>query len=85
MTRNDDEELWNDRDLAEQETELERLGREMKQCEQAIQELREKEDPEQGIFCAQEIFARQQEKLRIQVEIDLGRAKKNRYLLARGV
>ncbi len=85
MTRNGDGELWNDRDLADQETELERLSREMKQCEQAIQDLREKEDPEQEIFFAQEIFARQQEKLRIKVEIDVGRARKNRYLMARGV
>lgn len=85
MTRNGDGELWNDRDLAEQEAELERLGREMKQCEQTIQKLREKEDPELGIFFAPDIFDRQQEKLRIQVEIDLGRARKNRYLLAREV
>jgi predicted nucleic acid-binding Zn-ribbon protein len=83
MIRNGDGELWNDRDLADQETELERLRWEMKQSEQAIQKLRKKEDPEQGIFFAQEIFARQQEKLRIKVEIDLGRARKNRYLMAR--
>ena len=83
MARNGDGELLNDQDLAALEAEMERLGQEKKQCEQMIQELRLKEDPGQGIFYAREIFDRQQEKLRIQVEIDLRRAKKNRYLLAR--
>ncbi|MDZ7758775.1 MAG: hypothetical protein U5L00_00740 [Desulfovermiculus sp.] len=85
MARSGAGELSNDQDLAELETEMEQLGQEKKQCEQMIQELRKKEDPGQGIFYAQEIFARQQEKLRIQVEIDLRRAQKNRYLLAREV
>jgi hypothetical protein len=83
MPRSDDGELLNEQDLAELENKLKRLGREKIQCEDKINELRHKEDPKRGVFFAQEIFARQQEKLRLQVEMDLCRAKKNRYLLAR--
>ncbi|MFP4284332.1 MAG: hypothetical protein ACLFQG_02170 [Desulfovermiculus sp.] len=83
MPRSDDGELLNEQDLAELENKMEQLGREKSQCEHMIKELRHKEDPTRGVFFAQEIFARQQEKLRLQVEMDLYRAKKNRYLLAR--
>lgn len=83
MPRSDDGELLNEKDLAELENKLEQLGREKSLCEQKIKELRHKEDPEQEVFFAQDIFARQQDKLRLQVEMDLCRAKKNRYLLAR--
>ncbi|MFO7875020.1 MAG: hypothetical protein R6U55_00365 [Desulfovermiculus sp.] len=83
MPRSDDGELLNEQDLAELESKLEQLGREKSQCEHKIKELRHTEDPEREVFFAQEIFARQQEKLRLQVEMDLGRAKKNRFLLAR--
>ena len=83
MARNDDGELLNDQDLARLEEEMARLEQEYTQCVQQIQSLRAQEDPEAGIFYAQDIFARQQEKLRLQVDLDLCRARKNRYLLAR--
>ncbi|MFP4428111.1 MAG: hypothetical protein ACLFPB_02220, partial [Desulfovermiculus sp.] len=74
MPRSEDGELLNDQDLAELENQLEQLGREKSQCEHMIKELRHKEDPMRGVFFAQEIFARQKEKLRLQVEMDLCRA-----------
>jgi uncharacterized membrane protein len=83
MAPNGDGELSTDQDLAEVEAAMERLGREKDECEEKIQSLRSAEDPGQGMYFAQEIFAAQQEKLRLQVEMDLCRAKKNRYLLAR--
>jgi hypothetical protein len=76
-------ELSNDQDLAELEAQMEAFADQKKQCEQEIHQLRLQENPEQGIFFAQEIFFKQQEKLRLQVELDFCRAKKNRYLLAK--
>jgi hypothetical protein len=83
MAPNGDGELSTDQDLAELEATMERLGREKRACEEKIHSLWRAEDPGQGMYFAQEIFAAQQEKLRLQVEMDLCRAKKNRYLLAR--
>ena len=76
-------ELSNEQDLVELEDQIEAFADQKKQCEQEIHQLRLQEDPEQGIFFAQEIFSKQQEKLRLQVELNLCRAKKNRYLLAK--
>jgi hypothetical protein len=45
------------------------------------QELAELDSQMEAI--AQEIFAKQQEKLRLQLEMDLCRAKKNRYFLSK--
>ncbi|MFO7802499.1 MAG: hypothetical protein R6V55_09420 [Desulfovermiculus sp.] len=83
MARNDDGELLNDQDLDRLETDMAGLEQEKEQCVRHIQTFREQEDPQAGIFYAQKIHAQQQEKLRLQVEIDLCRARKNRYLLAR--
>lgn len=82
MAPNGAGELSTDQDLVELEGQMEYLDQEKRECEQKIHQLREQEDPEQGIYYAQEIFAIQQEKLRLQVEIDFCRAKKNRYLMA---
>ena len=83
MARSDDGELLNDQDLARLEEEMARLEQEKEQCVRDIQTFREQEDPEAGIFYAQKIHAQQQEKLRLQVDIDLCRARRNRYILAR--
>ena len=45
---------------------------------QKIIELRNQENPAEGKFFAEKIFALQQEKLRLEVEIDLRRKKINR-------
>ena len=83
MLPSDGGELSTDQDLAEIEARMQALDRKRQECEGKIQDLRRQEEPAQGIFFAQEIFAAQQEKLRLQVEIDFCRARKNRYLLAK--
>jgi len=77
-----DGELLNDQELAELDSQMEAIAQEKKQCEQGIHQSRLQDDPEPGVFFAQEIFANQQEKLRLQLEIDLCRAKK-KYLLSK--
>ena len=58
--------------------EIKKLEKQKKECLQKIIELRNQEDPGAGKFFPEEIFALQQEKLRLEVEIDLRRKKINR-------
>jgi hypothetical protein len=71
------------------EEEIELLGREMNtfralkdEREKRIAELRAGEDPAAGVFHHKEIFEMQQDKLRLEVEIELRRKKINRIRLA---
>lgn len=52
---------------------MEQLDLERKECEAAVKTLREQENPAAGKIFAQEIFQRQRDKLRLQVEVDLRR------------
>lgn len=68
-------------------TEIEKLQKEINQLEQEvktfekkIRELRDKEDPAQNLFFAQEIFTLQQKKLMLQTEVEFRRNKINRLL-----
>jgi len=50
-------------------------------CESRINELRNQEDPAAGKFHHEEIFSLQQEKLRLQVEIEFRENKINRLMM----
>ena len=65
-------------DPAVLQRELEDLGREMADVELKIRDLRASEDFEQGFYLHEEIFAAQQEKLRLKVEVDLRKRKLKR-------
>lgn len=67
--------------IADLEKEIETLTLEKQEAEAKVKELREAEDPVRGIWFAQEIFAFQQEKLRLEVELELRRKKINRLRL----
>jgi chromosome segregation ATPase len=58
--------------------EIRKLEKQKKECMQKIIELRNQENPAEGKFFPEKIFALQQEKLRLEVEIDLRRKKINR-------
>ena len=69
--------------------ELERLGREIEDLaaqklvlEQSVRRMREAEDMKKGVSFAQEIFHAQQERLRMEVEMDIRRKRINRIRLA---
>ena len=75
----DDESL--SREISECEAlneEIRKLEKQKKECMQKIIELRNQENPAEGKFFPEKIFALQQEKLRLEVEIDLRRKKINR-------
>ncbi|MFP4167923.1 MAG: hypothetical protein ACLFSY_03620 [Desulfonatronovibrionaceae bacterium] len=61
--------------------EVQELNSQMAACESRVNELRTQEDPAAGVFYHQEIFSLQQEKLRLQVEIEFREKKINRLLL----
>jgi len=69
-------------EIAALEAEIEKLTKEMKEVQDRIRSLRDSEDPARKIFHHQEIFSSQQNKLRLEVEIDLRRKKINRIKLA---
>jgi hypothetical protein len=64
--------------MAALEEELAAFTAEKEACEAALRELRAREDPAKGVFLAQEIFARQQDKLRLEVEMEFRRKAINR-------
>ncbi|WP_027192936.1 hypothetical protein [Megalodesulfovibrio gigas] len=61
--------------------EIERLESEKRAAEQRAQQLRRAENPGAGVYYAQEIFQAQQDKLRLDVEIQLRKNKINRLRL----
>ena len=54
---------------------------EKEDCEKAIRFLRQEEKPAEGIYFAQEIYAKQQDKLRLDVEAEFCRKRINRLRL----
>ncbi len=78
------------RDDASDSEEVERLGREIEDLatqklvlEQSVRRMRDAEDLPNGVVFAQEIFQAQQERLRLEVEMEMRRKKINRIRLAR--
>ncbi|MGE4299205.1 MAG: hypothetical protein AB7E47_14400 [Desulfovibrionaceae bacterium] len=64
--------------VAALEAEAAELDATRKHCEQEVKRLRAAEDHAAGVSYAQEIFTMQQNKLRLEVEIDLLRKKARR-------
>lgn len=54
---------------------------EKQDSEKAIRFLRQEENPAEGVFYAQEIYAKQQDKLRLEVEAEFCRKRINRLRL----
>ena len=67
--------------IPELEVEIETHKKELDLCQKRIKKLMASEDPSQGVFFAKEIFDSQQDKLRLEVEIDLRQRKINRMRL----
>lgn len=57
--------------VARLEEEIARLSLDKAQCEALIRQLRDRENLRKGIVHAREIFEQQQEKLRLDAEIDI--------------
>lgn len=66
------------REIEALNNEIKELEKQKKECLQKLIELRSQEDPKTGKFFPEQIFSLQQEKLRLEVEIDLRRKKINR-------
>ncbi len=65
-------------EIKQLQREVEDLNVQKTSCAAKIDELRNSEDPQAGIFHHQEIFSLQQEKLRLQVELEFREKKLNR-------
>ncbi|WP_272701556.1 hypothetical protein [Desulfovibrio sp. Fe33] len=63
------------------EAEVAELNLDLEKTKQAIRRLREEEDPANGVYRHEEIFRMQQDKLRIDVEIQFRTNKINRIKL----
>jgi predicted RNase H-like nuclease (RuvC/YqgF family) len=83
MSPNEKDDAFESR-IAALESEIESLLAAKKNAEEKVKELRDAEDVARGIVFAQEIFAFQQEKLRLEVEVELRRKKINRLRLGFG-
>ena len=77
------------RDAASDCEEIERLGREIEDLaaqrlvlEHSVRRMRDAEDLAAGVVYAQEIFQAQQDRLRLEVEMELRRKRINRIRLA---
>ncbi len=64
--------------LSQLHEEIAALENEKERTEQRVHKLRASENPDLGVFFAQEIFEAQQEKLRLEVELQFRRNKVNR-------
>ncbi|TIH12257.1 hypothetical protein D0S45_18730 [Marinifilum sp. JC120] len=67
--------------IPEIEVEIENFKKELDLCKQRVKTLFASEKPSEGIFFAQEIFESQQDKLRLEAEIDIRQRKINRMRL----
>ncbi|WP_320173493.1 hypothetical protein [Maridesulfovibrio sp.] len=67
--------------IPEIEVEIENFKKELTLCQQRTKELLASEDPSEGIYFAKEIFDSQQNKLRLEAEIDIRQRKINRMRL----
>lgn len=68
-------------EIAQLEKEQEEYRVQKETLEVQLKHYREAEDPETGVYHAQEIFSLSQEKLRLAAEIDIRRRKVNRLRL----
>ncbi len=69
------------KEIADLEVKMRAFLQEKQDCEKAIRFLRQEENPAKGIFYAQEIFGKQQDKLRLDVEAEFCRKRINRLRL----
>ena len=71
-------------DISALEAEIEELSRQMEDCEKKRRELLQQEDLRSGRHYAAEIHELQHEKLRLRVEIDARRKRRNRLAYKEG-
>lgn len=64
---------------------LERLGEEQRVCIERLRSFLDAENPAQGVFYATEIYTLQQEKLRLEVEMEFHRRKLARLEMDEGL
>jgi hypothetical protein len=86
MTREEESKSGDKRlsdDIHVLETEVAQLNLELEKTKQAVRHLREEEDPARGVYRHEEIFQAQQDKLRLDVEIQFRTNKINRIKLGR--
>ncbi len=69
------------KEIADQETKMRAFLNEKEDCEKAIRFLRQEEKPAEGIYYAKEIYTKQQDKLRLDVEAEFCRKRINRLRL----
>jgi predicted RNase H-like nuclease (RuvC/YqgF family) len=84
MTREDESKSGEKRlsdDVHVLEAEVAQLNLELERTKQAIRRLRDEEDPAKGVYRHEEIFRAQQDKLRLDVEIQFRTNKINRIEL----
>ena len=62
-----------------------RLSEEQRRCAERLRALRDAENPAQGIFHASEIHELQQDKLRMEVELEFHRRKLARLEMEEGI
>ncbi len=76
-----EEKLSDEEIIARAEADMKRFTSERDACVARRKELMDAEDPDKGVFHAAEIFRLQQEKLRLDVEMEFRRKKINRIRL----
>lgn len=84
MTREDESKSGDKRlsdDIHVLEAEVAQLNVELEKTKLAVRQLRDEEDPAQGVYRHEEIFRAQQDKLRLDVEIQFRTNKINRIKL----
>jgi len=84
MTREEESKSGDNRlsdDIHVLETEMAQLNLELEKTKLAVRRLREEEDPARGVYRHEKIFQAQQDKLRLDVEIQFRTNKINRIKL----
>ncbi|OIQ49644.1 hypothetical protein BerOc1_01569 [Pseudodesulfovibrio hydrargyri] len=87
MTREDESKSGDKRlsdDINVLEAEVAQLTLELERTKHAVRRLRDEEDPAKGVYRHEEIFRAQQDKLRLDVEIQFRTNKINRIKLGIG-
>lgn len=81
MTPNPTESVSESTEIADLESEILKFKESLNLCKAQIRHLMQSEKPSEGLFFAKEIFDQQQDKLRLEVEIELRQKKINRIRL----
>jgi uncharacterized protein involved in exopolysaccharide biosynthesis len=81
MTQNQTESVSESTEIDTLEIEIKKFKSELDKCKEQIKLLMQSEKPSEGIFFAKEIFDKQQDKLRLEVEVELRQKKINRIKL----